>query len=235
MQLEVNKRRNMIIEVKNLTKTYTRGQEKIHALDNVSFAINKGDIVSIVGASGSGKTTLVNVLGCLDNPTSGELVLDGQQIFKNGLTLNETQLTTIRRKFFGYVFQKFFLIPTLTVKENILLPSVFQKKLKENDTNLKGILEMLGLSHRENHLPSELSGGEMQRVAIARALINNPSILIADEPTGNLDSKRSDEIKELLLKLNRENGITIILVTHNPEFAKIGNRIIEISDGKLIK
>ncbi|MDR1195226.1 MAG: ABC transporter ATP-binding protein [Endomicrobium sp.] len=222
-----------IIEAEKLTKIYTRGSEKVYALNEVSFTIQKGEIVSVTGQSGSGKTTLVNILGCLDNPTSGSLKVDGTQIFKENLKLSESGLTIIRRKFFGYIFQKFFLIPTLTVKENILVPAVFQKELKANENKLDEILKMLGISHRKNHLPSQLSGGEMQRVAIARALINSPSILIADEPTGNLDSKRSEEIKELLTDLNKNHGITVILVTHNPEFAKIGNRRIELYDGRL--
>jgi putative ABC transport system ATP-binding protein len=222
-----------IIEAEKLTKIYTRGSEKVYALNEVSFTIQKGEIVSVTGQSGSGKTTLVNILGCLDNPTSGSLKVDGVQIFKENLKLSESGLTIIRRKFFGYIFQKFFLIPTLTVKENILVPAVFQKELKANENKLDEILNMLGISHRKNHLPSQLSGGEMQRVAIARALINSPSILIADEPTGNLDSKRSQEIKELLTDLNKNHGITVILVTHNPDFAKIGNRRIELYDGRL--
>ncbi|MFV0626242.1 MAG: ABC transporter ATP-binding protein [Alphaproteobacteria bacterium] len=224
---------NSIISVKNLTKIYERGSEKIRAVDGVNLEINQGDIVSVIGESGSGKTTLVNLIGCLDNPTSGELHLDGKQIFAQGIELSESKLTRIRSEFFGYVFQKFFLIPTLTVKENILLPSIFQSKVKTSEKELDEIMELLGILKRKNHLPSELSGGEMQRVAIARALVGKPKILIADEPTGNLDSKRSQEIKALLLKLNKEFGITIIMVTHSPDLAKIGNRVIEIKDGKI--
>ncbi|MCL1911234.1 MAG: ABC transporter ATP-binding protein [Leptospirales bacterium] len=222
-----------LIQANKLTKIYTRGSEKLCALNEVSFNVNKGDIVSITGPSGSGKTTLVNVLGCLDNPTSGELTIDGKEIFKEGLTLSESELTRIRRAIFGYVFQKFFLIPTLTVKENILLPSAFQKKYRDNEEYPDNIMQILDIAKRKDHLPSQLSGGEMQRVAIARALINNPSVVIADEPTGNLDSKRSDEIKELLVNLNKEHGITIILVTHNTELAKIGSRSLELYDGLL--
>jgi len=224
-----------LIEAKNLTKIYKRGAEEVRAIDGVNFSIERGDIAAVVGASGSGKTTLVNILGCLDNPTSGSLTIDGKEIFKEGFALSETELTLIRRKFFGYIFQKFFLIPTLTVKENVLTPSVFQKELKNNDKKLDEVLELLEISHRKNHLPSELSGGEMQRTAIARALINSPSVLIADEPTGNLDTKRSDEIKSLLLNLNKKQGITIILVTHNPSFAEIGNKQIRLRDGKIIE
>jgi putative ABC transport system ATP-binding protein len=223
-----------LIEAKELTKIYTRGAEKIYALNEASFSIEQGEIVAVVGASGSGKTTLINVLGCLDNPTSGELTVDGQQIFRQGLKLSESELTRIRRGIFGYVFQKFFLIPTLTVQENILLPSVFQPKLRANNANLERVMTMLDIARRREHLPGQLSGGEMQRVAIARALINNPAVLIADEPTGNLDSKRSEEIKNLLLGLNKEHGITIILVTHNPELAKIGSKVIELKDGRIV-
>ncbi|MDR2400162.1 MAG: ABC transporter ATP-binding protein [Deferribacteraceae bacterium] len=222
-----------LIEADNLEKIYRRGNEDVNALNGISFRIEKGEIVTIVGPSGSGKTTLVNILGCLDNPTRGKLTLDGEAIFKDGLELTESELTEIRRKYFGYIFQKFFLIPTLTVRENILLPSVFQKRFKANDKYLQDVLELLGIEKRGDFLPKEISGGELQRVAIARALINNPKILIADEPTGNLDSKRSEEIKELLLELNKINGLSIILVTHNPELAKIGSKTLTILDGKL--
>jgi putative ABC transport system ATP-binding protein len=222
-----------IIEAKNIEKIYKRGSEDVLALNGISFGIEKGEIVTIVGPSGSGKTTLVNILGCLDNPTKGSLTLDGEEIFKDGLELTESELTIIRRKYFGYIFQKFFLIPTLTVRENILLPSVFQKRFKANDKYLQDVLELLGIEKRGDFLPKEISGGELQRVAIARALINKPKILIADEPTGNLDSKRSEEIKKLLLELNRVNGLSIILVTHNPDLAKIGTKTLTILDGRL--
>ncbi|GBR72738.1 macrolide ABC transporter ATP-binding protein [Candidatus Termititenax aidoneus] len=219
------------IEAKNLTKIYTRGTEKIQALHKANFTVERGAIIAVTGASGSGKTTLVNVLGCLDNPTSGSLVIDGQTVFEDKVHLSESALTIVRRKIFGYVFQKFFLLPTLTVKENILLPAVFQPGLRANSARLTEVLQMLGLDKRANHLPGQLSGGEMQRTAIARALINNPSVLIADEPTGNLDSKRSEEIKNLLLELNQKQNLTIILVTHNPDLAKIGNQTLELKDG----
>ena len=222
------------IEVNELTKIYERGSEKLRALDCVSFAIDSGDIAAIIGESGSGKTTLVNLVGCLDNPTGGELSIDGRRIFADGVELSEKELTAVRRKTFGYVFQKFFLMPTLSVRENILLPGVFQPELDVPEKELDGIMDVLGILKRKDHLPSQLSGGEMQRVAIARALVGNPRILIADEPTGNLDSRRSNEIKDLLVGLNRDRGITIILVTHNPGLAKIGNRVIELKDGKII-
>ncbi|MDR1453744.1 MAG: ABC transporter ATP-binding protein [Candidatus Margulisbacteria bacterium] len=219
------------ITAKNLTRVYTRGAEKIHALHNASFAIERGEIAAVTGASGSGKTTLVNVLGCLDNPTAGSLSINGKIIFQNNLKLAETELTKIRRSIFGYVFQKFFLLPTLTVKENILLPAVFQPGLRASSARLAEVLQLLGLEKRAEHRPGQLSGGEMQRTAIARALINNPSVLIADEPTGNLDSRRSEEIKNLLLELNQKQNLTIILVTHNPALAKIGSQTLELKDG----
>jgi putative ABC transport system ATP-binding protein len=219
------------IEANKLTKIYERGPEKIRAIDGVSFTIDKGDIVAVVGESGSGKTTLVNIVGCLDNPTSGELSVGGRRIFAEGVELSESELTAVRRKIFGYVFQKFFLIPTLSVCENILLPGVFQPELNVPETELDGIMDMLGILKQKDHLPGQLSGGEIQRVAIARALVGKPQVLIADEPTGNLDSRRSNEIKDLLVRLNREQGITIILVTHNLDLARIGSRVIELKDG----
>ena len=220
-----------LIEANNLVKIYQRGSEQLRAVDGVSFTIDKGDITAVIGESGSGKTTLVNIVGCLDNPTSGELSIDGRRIFADGAELSEKKLTTVRREIFGYVFQKFFLIPTLSVRENILLPGVFQPELEVPEEELDGLMDMLGILGRKDHLPGQLSGGEMQRAAIARALIGKPQVLIADEPTGNLDSKRSGEIKDLLVRLNREQGITIILVTHNTDLARIGNRVIEMKDG----
>jgi putative ABC transport system ATP-binding protein len=205
------------------------GSENVYALNNINVSVDSGEIVSVVGPSGSGKTTLVNVLGCIDTFDSGSLFLDNVKIDNN---VSESELTKIRRKFFGYVFQKFFLIPTLTVKENILLPLVFQGI--QDDNNLDNVLQLLEIKHRKEHLPSQLSGGEMQRVAIARAIINNPPILIADEPTGNLDSRRSNEIEKLLLRLNKEIKNTIILVTHDQNLAKIGNKIINIVDGMIV-
>lgn len=222
-----------LITAEHLSKLYRRGNEDVKALNDVSLQIKRGETVAVVGPSGSGKTTLVNILGCLDNPTSGTLTVDGAAIFKDGVALSEKKLTLIRRKLFGYVFQKFFLIPTLTVRENILLPSVFDADFTADETRVKELAEMLGVAHRLNHLPAELSGGEMQRVAIARALIGKPQVLIADEPTGNLDSKRTEEIKELLLRLNKQENLTIVVVTHNLEFAQNADRILTISDGEL--
>lgn len=222
-----------LISAEHLSKIYRRGNEDVKALNDVSLQIERGETVAVVGPSGSGKTTLVNILGCLDNPTAGTLTVDGTTIFKDGNTLSEKKLTLIRRKLFGYVFQKFFLIPTLTVRENILLPSVFDADFAADDKRAAELAEMLGVAHRLNHLPAELSGGEMQRVAIARALIGKPQVLVADEPTGNLDSKRTEEIKELLLNLNKQERLTIIVVTHNLEFAKTADRILTISDGRI--
>ncbi|PKN73384.1 MAG: ABC transporter ATP-binding protein [Candidatus Cloacimonetes bacterium HGW-Cloacimonetes-3] len=222
-----------IITAQNLEKIYIRGSEKIVAVDKVSLSLEEGEFVSFVGPSGSGKTTLLHLLGCLDNPTSGSLSIGDISVFADNKSISEQKLTKIRRNNFGYIFQKFYLIPTLTVKENILLPYAFYKNPSAN-TTAEELAERLGLSHRLSHLPKELSGGEMQRVAIARALINKPNILLADEPTGNLDSKRSMEIAAILSELNREDGITIILVTHNPALAEVANTTVHLQDGKVI-
>lgn len=221
----------MSLAADDLSRVYRRGSEEIRALDGVSLTINRGDFVSFMGPSGSGKTTLVNLLGCLENPSGGKLHLAGKSIFGNGKALGERELTLIRRELFGYIFQNFYLIPTLTVRENVMLPLAFYKKDGVND-EAEGLLKMLGMEHRMNHLPRQISGGEMQRVAIARALINRPEILMADEPTGNLDTKRSEEIGEVLLDLNKSKGLTIVMVTHNPEIGRLGGRLIEMRDGR---
>lgn len=225
---------HMAIEAQNLTKIYYRGSEEILAVNGVNLSIEEGQFVSFVGPSGSGKTTLINILGCLDNPTSGRLDILGKNIFDEGETLPEAKLTRIRREIFGYIFQKFYLVPTLTVLENVVLPFAFYKKLGAEE-DVEKILKLLGIDHRMNHLPGEISGGEMQRVAIARALVNKPKILLADEPTGNLDVKRSEEIGEILRELNQKEGLTVILVTHNPNLAQKADRIIELRDGQLRK
>lgn len=221
-----------LIEAQNLSKIYHRGSEDIIAVDKANIIVEAGDFVSFIGPSGSGKTTLLHLLGCLDDPTNGMLSIDGTSVFADGKALGERKLTKIRREYYGYIFQKFYLIPTLTVKENILLPHAFYRKAGLS-TTAHELADRLGLSHRLTHLPKELSGGEMQRVAIARALINKPKILLADEPTGNLDSKRSGEIASILRDLNRIDGITIILVTHNPDLASTANRVVQLQDGKL--
>jgi ABC-type lipoprotein export system ATPase subunit len=222
-----------LIHTEDLKKIYVRGSEQIHAVDGISIDINEGDYVAFVGPSGSGKTTLLHLLGCLDNPTEGLLQVTGKPVFGNGFSMNERELTMLRRELFGYVFQKFYLIPTLTVEENILLPFCFYCKTNAHK-DAKHLAKLLGISHRLSHLPKELSGGEMQRVAIARALINKPQILLADEPTGNLDSKRSEEIAEIFHKLNKEEGLTIILVTHNPHLAESAGKMVELKDGRLV-
>lgn len=219
------------LEAKGLTRFYRRGSEEIRSLDGVSLQIRRGEFVSFMGPSGSGKTTLINLLGCLDNPTTGELQLGGRTIFGNGKIVGERSLTLIRREVFGYIFQNFYLIPTLTVRENVVLPLAFYKK-PGVEGEAERLLGMLGMDQRMNHLPGQISGGEMQRVAIARALVNRPEILLADEPTGNLDSKRSGEIGEVLQDLNRNAGLTIVMVTHNPVLARRGGRLIEMRDGR---
>ena len=219
------------LEARRLSRIYRRGSESIAALDDVSLTIRRGEFVSFMGPSGSGKTTLVNLLGCLENPTSGELDLSGRTIFGAGRVLSERSLTLVRREVFGYIFQNFYLIPTLTVLENVALPLAFYRK-SQTAGEPERLLRLLGLEHRLNHLPGQISGGEMQRVAIARALVNGPEILLADEPTGNLDTKRSAEIGEVLQELNRSAGLTIVMVTHNPGLARLGGRFVEMRDGR---
>ena len=222
---------NAALSAIGLTKIYRRGNEEIAAVHNASLKINKGDFISCTGPSGSGKTTLINILGCLDNPTSGELSLGGRQIFSNdGKRLSEQRLTEIRRELFGYIFQNFYLIPTLTVIENVLLPLTFYRK-PGTEQKVLALLQLLGIDHRKDHLPGQISGGEMQRVAIARALVNSPEILVADEPTGNLDSKRSVEIVQILRDLCTKSGLTVIMVTHNLELARVADRMFEMRDG----
>jgi ABC-type lipoprotein export system ATPase subunit len=220
------------IEADNLRRIYRRGAEEIAAVDGVSMAIEKGSFMSIVGPSGSGKTTLINVLGCLDNPTSGRLLLEGRTVFDDGKSLSEARLTRIRREIFGYIFQRFYLVSTLTVLENVILPFTFYRKPGASE-DVGSVLRLLGIDRRRDHLPGQLSGGEMQRVAIARALVNKPQILLADEPTGNLDTKRSEEIGVLLKDLNEKTGLTIILVTHNLALARTAHQTIELRDGRI--
>ena len=224
--------KSVSIEAINLKKVYLRGNEEIKAVNDVSVQINQGDFISIIGPSGSGKTTLVNLLGFLDNPTSGELRLRDRAIFNHAKPLSERELTKIRRETFGYIFQSFYLIPTLTVMENVALPLTFYQKSGTENEAVK-LLQLLGMEHRKDHLPSQISGGEMQRVAIARAMVNRPDILLADEPTGNLDTKRSAEIVQVLRELNRNVGLTVIMVTHNQELAQYADRMFEMKDGKI--
>jgi len=216
---------NPIIKTDNLSKLYKRGSETVYALQDASLTINQGEFISIVGPSGSGKTTFMNLLGCLDAPSSGSYCLNGIEV----AGLKEKELVKVRQDNIGFVFQQFFLLPTLTVKENVELPLLFKNK---GSNKSRELLETVGINHRHSHLPKELSGGEMQRVAIARALINNPKILLADEPTGNLDTKNSERVIELFRDLHR-SGLTIIMVTHNPEIARIADRIVTITDGRI--
>ena len=218
--------KSVIIEASGLSKQYIRGSETVHALRDVSFHAAEAEMIAVVGPSGSGKSTLLHLLGCMDVPTGGSLRINGMETAGMG----ERQLTAFRRNSIGFVFQQFGLVPTLTVLENVLMPTLFSgKKASALAANL---LEQVGLSHRANHRPHELSGGEMQRTAIARALINSPRILLADEPTGNLDSTSGGEIMSLFKQLNSQ-GLTIVLVTHNEAAAEAAGRILTISDGKL--
>jgi len=228
----VSARPPFAIEAEDLRRVYRRGTEEVAAVDGISMTVGRGEFLSVVGPSGSGKTTLVNVLGCLDNPTSGRLSLDGRAVFADGRGLTEARLTRVRREVFGYVFQKFYLVPTLTVVENVVLPLTFYRKPGAG-ADVEALLARLGLDKRARHLPGQLSGGEMQRVAIARALVNRPAILLADEPTGNLDTARSEEIGALLKDLNAREGLTVVLVTHNPRLAALADRTVELRDGRI--
>jgi len=218
-----------LIVAKNLTKIYRRGSEDIYALKNASFAITEGEFAAIVGPSGSGKTTLLNLLGCLDTPTRGSLRLNGREI--SGL--KEHALVRLRRENIGFVFQQFLLLPTLTVRENIALPLLFSKKNGGNG-KVDEVIRLIGLDARAEHLPNQLSGGEMQRVAIGRALITNPRIILADEPTGNLDSVTARAIFDLFQDLNGQ-GLTLLVVTHNVELAKMAHKIICLADGEIVQ
>lgn len=219
-----------ILKVENLIKVYGKDSTKVTALDNVSFSVEKGEFVAIVGASGSGKSTLLHLMGGVDRPTSGKVYIDGKDIFD----FNDDKLAIFRRRQVGLIYQFYNLIPILNVEENITLPLALDNR--EVDKNkLNEMLKLLGLEKRKNHLPNELSGGQQQRTSIGRALITNPTIILADEPTGNLDSKASDEIVALLKKSNKELKQTIIMITHNMEIAKIADRIIKIEDGKIVE
>lgn len=221
------------IEIADLRRVYVRGSERVAAVDGVSLTVARGEYISVMGPSGSGKTTLINILGCLDNPTSGRLTLEGREVFNDGRSLSEARLTCIRREIFGYVFQKFYLVSTLTVFENVILPFTFYRKPGASD-NVREVLRLLGIHRRAEHLPGQLSGGEMQRVAIARALVNKPQILLADEPTGNLDTTCTEGIGAILKHLNEMTGVTIIIVTHNPALAGMAGRTIMLRDGKVM-
>lgn len=219
-----------ILKVENLVKTYGKGETKINAVDDISFTINKGEFVAIVGASGSGKSTLLHLIGGVDRPTSGKVYIDGKDIY----ALNNDNLAIFRRRQIGLIYQFYNLIPILNVEENITLPcdldgcEIDKKRLQE-------MLKTLGLENRRTHLPNQLSGGQQQRVSIGRSMINNPAIMLADEPTGNLDSKASEEIIALLKLSNKKFNQTVIIITHDLEIAKEAERVITIEDGKIIK
>ena len=218
-----------ILKVKNLCKNYGKGNTLVKALDNVSFSVEKGEFVAIVGSSGSGKSTLMHLLGGVDKPTSGEIIIDGENIYK----LNENNLAIFRRRQVGLIYQFYNLIPILNVEENITLPILLDSR-KPDEKYLKEIIETLGLKSRVKHLPNELSGGQQQRVSIGRALMNRPALFLADEPTGNLDSKASNDIIELLKLSNQKYKQTIIMITHDHKLALNADRIITIEDGKIV-
>ena len=219
-----------ILKVENLCKQYGKGENKVTALDNVSFTVNKGEFVAIVGASGSGKSTLLHLIGGVDRPTSGKVFIDGKDIYK----FNDDELAIFRRRQVGLIYQFYNLITILNVEENITLPLKLDNKNIDKQ-RLDELIKVLGLEERRTHLPNELSGGQQQRTSIGRAMITNPAIILADEPTGNLDSKASDEIVTLLKKSNKDYKQTIIMITHNLEIAKVADRIIKIEDGKIVE
>lgn len=219
-----------ILKVENLTKTYGSGENLVHAVDDVSFSVEKGEFVAIVGASGSGKSTLLHLIGGVDRPTSGKIFVDGNDISKT----NDDKLAVFRRRQVGIVYQFYNLIPILTVEENITLPCDLDGRGVDRE-RLEMILDSFGLRARRKHLPNQLSGGQQQRTSIARALINNPSLVLADEPTGNLDSKSSEEVMSMLKMCNQSYGQTVIMITHNLDIAKQADRIITISDGKIVE
>lgn len=219
-----------ILRIEHLSKIYGKGDTEVRALDDVSFTVPKGQFVSIIGPSGSGKSTLLHILGGVDTPTDGHVYVDGTDI----TTLDETALAIFRRRQIGLIYQFYNLIPILTVEENMTLPLLLDDK-KVDRAHFDSLVQVLGLQHRLGHLPSELSGGQQQRVSIGRALMNNPAILLADEPTGNLDSKNSKEIVELLRQFNKALNQTVIIITHDERIALDADRVIAVEDGKIVK
>lgn len=217
-----------LLEVKNISKTYGSGEAAVHALKHVSFSVPKGEFVAVVGESGSGKSTLLNLIGALDSPTSGKVLIAGKDLF----SLNDTRLTVFRRRNIGFIFQSFNLIPELTVEQNIIFPVLLDYQ-KPDKKYLKELLSVLNLQERRHHLPSQLSGGQQQRVAIGRALITRPSLILADEPTGNLDTQNTSEVITLLKEASRIYQQTIIMITHSKSIAQTADRILQVSDGVL--
>ena len=218
-----------VLETKNICKIYHQGDVEIKALDNVSLEIEKGSFVAITGESGSGKSTLVNILGCMDHPTSGSFLICNEEVKQEDVILSK-----IRGEKIGMIFQGFHLLPMLTVEENILMPGRFAGK-KTDEKEVRELIEKLSLKGRENHLPSELSGGQQQRVAIGRALTNKPETLLADEPTGNLDKKTSEEIMNLLVSMKKDYNMTLVVVTHSTKIAEMADRMILMEDGRIVK
>ena len=219
-----------ILKVENLNKTYGKGENQVKAVDNISFSVEKGEFVAIIGASGSGKSTLLHLIGGVDRPTSGKVYIDGKDIY----TLNDDNLAIFRRRQVGLIYQFYNLIPVLNVSENITLPTKLEGR-KVNEAKLNDLLKTLGLEKRRNNLPNQLSGGQQQRVSIGRAMMNEPALMLADEPTGNLDSKASEEIISLLRLSNKKYNQTVIIITHDEKIALEADRIITIDDGKIIK
>lgn len=219
-----------VLEVKDLCKVYGEGETAVHAVDHVSFEVEKGEFVAIVGASGSGKSTLMNLIGGIDRPTAGKVIIDGEDLY----ALSESERAIFRRRNIGMIFQFYNLIPTLTAEENIMLPFLLDKRRPEK-AKVKDLLALLGLEARATHLPSALSGGQQQRVSIGRALINDPAFILADEPTGNLDSQSGREVMALLQMANRKYHQTVLLITHDERIALSADRILTIGDGKLLR
>ena len=217
-----------LLEVKNISKTYGSGETAVKALKNVSFSVPKGEYVAIVGESGSGKSTLLNMVGALDTPTSGKVLIDGKDIF----SMNDRKLTVFRRRNIGFIFQAFNLIPELTVEQNIIFPMLLDYQ-KPDKQYLEELLAVLNLKERRNHLPSQLSGGQQQRVAIGRALFTRPALILADEPTGNLDTQNSSEVITLLKEASRKYEQTIVMITHSRSVAQTADRVLQVSDGQL--
>lgn len=218
-----------LLEVKSISKIYGKGNNAVHALKDVSFSVDKGEYIAIVGESGSGKSTLLNIIGALDTPTEGKVIINNKDLF----SMKDSELTVFRRRNIGFVFQGFNLIPELTVEQNIIFPVLLDYK-KPDRKYLEELLNILGLQERKNHLPSELSGGQQQRVAIGRALITKPSLILADEPTGNLDSKNSSEVISLLKESSQKYEQTIIMITHSRSIAQAADRVLRVSDGILV-